>query len=304
MLDLLHGVTPTRRTTSSSRPSRSCWSCCRDLNAGRRSTTSSSNRSAQSASVQGICTAKDWPTTERLRRLPRRLQRAPRRASTNICRSRSIADAAREAAALGLTLLRLAARRRRRLRATQRRAQGKLDFDDLLARAHRLLTDPENAALRERLADRPAAAAGRRIPRHRPAAGRSRQGTLRRRLRRRPAVLRRRLQAIDLPLPRRRAGRVPQPARAKSPSRADCRSRVNFRSQPAILHFVNALFCDAFARRQYEPLQPSRQQTTDAARRRIPVDDHARQEQPTQTGAVAGSPPRRKPPQSPAGCAS
>ena len=56
----------------------------------------------------------------------------------------------------------------------------------------------------------------------------------------------------------------------------------NFRSQPAVLEFVNALFCDALSgdaqtgesddkSRNYEPLKPTRPQVDRAARSRIPV---------------------------------
>ncbi len=47
----------------------------------------------------------------------------------------------------------------------------------------------------------------------------------------------------------------------------------NFRSQPEILHFVNALFCEAFA--NYEALRRRPQAINTKARRRVPLDDHA-----------------------------
>ena len=62
-----------------------------------------------------------------------------------------------------------------------------------------------------------------------------------------PAVLRRRLQAIDLPLPRRRCRRSSSSSAAKCPIRANCHSRKL--PQPAgVLHFVNALFHDRLSR--------------------------------------------------------
>ena len=77
---------------------------------------------------------------------------------------------------------------------------------------------------------------------------------------------------------------------------------LNFRSQPAILHFVNALFCDAFA--EYERLRAAPRRGRPAtAGRRIPVDDHARQEQ-QRKGRAGKRPAARKPARSPAGFAS
>ena len=61
------------------------------------------------------------------------------------------AEAAREAAQLGLALLRLADRVATRYDA-QKLAQNKLDYDDLLARAFQLLNDPAQTTLRDELA--------------------------------------------------------------------------------------------------------------------------------------------------------
>jgi len=133
-----------------------------------------------------------------------------------------------------------------------------LNFGDLLARAHRLLIDPEHAALRKRLSSQTrlllvdefqdtnplqvelvSALCGADL-----AAGKlflvgDFKQSIYRFLGADPGVFRRVREQI---LPR---GRLPL--------------TLNFRSQPAILHFVNGLFSEEFGD-LYESLQPSRQQ--------------------------------------------
>ena len=207
-----------------------------------------------------ICTAKDWPdksnyeryskSCEALRKCIERYQPAP-----------WIEDASLSTAALGLDLLRLTAKV---VEEYDRRkaAQGRLDFDDLLSKAYRLLTDPRNADLQKRLAhdlrlllvdefqdtdqlqvDLVKALCG-------PGFNTGRLffvGDVKQSIYRFrgavPHVFR------DLRGQLTEEGRLPL--------------NVNFRSQPAVLHFVNALFCDAFAGgHDFEPLRPSRLQAT------------------------------------------
>jgi ATP-dependent helicase/nuclease subunit A len=214
------------------------------------------------ARVQGLCTANDWGSADgyssykdactELRRVIDR--QAPRDFDP---------EAAEETARLGLALLRLTEKVIEQYDA-RKRARGALDFDDLLFAAYRLIVDPQNSALRNQLADDlrqllvdefqdtdqlqvdlvkalcgPGFGAGRLF-----FVGDFKQSIYRFRGAE-PAVFR------DL-----RAG-VPEPGRLPL--------TVNFRSQPAILHFVNALFCDAFAQdgHDYEPLRANRPQTTE-----------------------------------------
>ncbi len=103
------------------------------------------------ARVENVCTAKDWPSKdayEEYRDACKELrelvdQHQPHPFDDN---------AALETARLGLELLKLTAQ----VAAAydeRKRTQGKLDFDDLLANAYALLANPENADLRDRLAD-------------------------------------------------------------------------------------------------------------------------------------------------------
>ena len=216
------------------------------------------------ARVQTICTAKDWPSTEDFGRY------------RDACKKlRDVLDEHRpkpfdptlayESAELGVALLRLTAKVADEY-DRRKAAQGRLDFDDLLSRAYALIANPQNAALQARLADDlrlllvdefqdtdqlqvdlvkalcgPGFDTGRlffvgdfkqSIYRFRGAA---------------PKVFR------DLRAQLTNKGRLPL--------------NINFRSQPAILNFVNALFCTAFEQgdHEFEPLRPSRRQATSPA---------------------------------------
>jgi ATP-dependent helicase/nuclease subunit A len=209
----------------------------------------------QLAGVQRICTAKDWP------------DKSDFDAYKTACKKmRDVIDkrlpqpfdpvAARRVAALGLSLLHLADEVARRYEG-EKAARGKLDFDDQLALAYKLLT--EHAAVRERLSNGlelllvdefqdtdklqvdlikvlcgEAVHAGKLF-----FVGDFKQSIYR---------FRRAEPENFLNL----QSSVPESGRL--------RLTENFRSQPAILHFVNALFCDAFE--DYEPLQAHRKQAT------------------------------------------
>ena len=100
-----------------------------------------------------------------------------------------------------------------RITTAKKRELGVLDFNDLLIRARNLLVGPEHRRPAQAAGRADPPAAGRRVPGHRSAAGRAGQGAVRQRAPARQAVLRGRLQAVDLPLPRRRSARVPAAAR-------------------------------------------------------------------------------------------
>ncbi len=215
----------------------------------------------KNAQVGGICTAKDWPSAEvygeyrdackDLRDLIDRHKPQPFDA---VC--------ALETARLGLALLRLTDKVVQKYE-DRKRDQGKLDFDDLLSRAHALIADPKNAELRGQLADDLClllvdefqdtdqlqadlveAICGAGFDTGRLFfVGDFKQSIYRFRGAE-PKVFRE--------------------LRAKIKERGRLPLTENFRSQPGILHFVNALFCDAFSRAgdEYEALRASRPLTT------------------------------------------
>jgi ATP-dependent helicase/nuclease subunit A len=173
--------------------------------------------------------------------------------------------AARSSAEIGLALLAIVAQ----VDGEYERVKSDrafLDFDDLLLRARRLLTDPNHKRLRERIAERTKLLLVDECQDTDPVqvelikslcgddyqagklffVGDFKQSIYRFRGAD-PTVFR----TLEAEMPKR--GRLP----------LSC----NFRSQPAILHFVNALFCDAFpprddddAESRYEPLTAHRKQ--------------------------------------------
>jgi ATP-dependent helicase/nuclease subunit A len=171
---------------------------------------------------------------------------------------------AQEAAKRGLGLLRLTAKVVNAYDA-RKTALGRLDFDDLLSRTYRLVTDPQNGALRERFVrdlrlllvdefqdtdqlqvDLVRSLCGSGIDSGRLFfVGDFKQSIYRFRGAA-PQVFRNLREQVD------ERGRLPL--------------NVNFRSQPAVLHFINALFCDTFSDESdsYQPLCPSRKQRTEA----------------------------------------
>jgi ATP-dependent helicase/nuclease subunit A len=216
----------------------------------------------QSAQVQKICTAKDWSSADDYG-LYRDACKNLRDTLDKYRPKPFSADAARETAELGLALLKLT--NRVAVEYDERKhAQGMLDFDDLLAAAHGLVTDSQNAALTEQLADdlrlllvdefqdtdhlqadlvRALCGAGFNTGRLF-FVGDFKQSIYRFRGAE-PKVFR------DLREQVKKKGRLPL--------------TLNFRSQPQILHFVNALFCDAFGRQAepYERLDAKRDQVTE-----------------------------------------
>jgi ATP-dependent helicase/nuclease subunit A len=212
----------------------------------------------QYVGVQSICNAKDWPSAEQYDEYKNACKDF--RDELDKCLKLNFdAEAAREAAQLGLALLRLADRVATRYDA-QKLAPNKLDYDDLLARAFQLLNDPAQTTLRDELAqdlqlllvdefqdtdqlqvDLVKLLCGERFDDGKLFfVGDFKQSIYRFR------------------------GAQPQvfhDLRSQVPERGQLPLNENFRSQPAILNFVNALFCHAFDD-QYQPLRPHRQQIT------------------------------------------
>ncbi|HEY4232108.1 MAG TPA: UvrD-helicase domain-containing protein [Lacipirellulaceae bacterium] len=212
----------------------------------------------QYVGVQSICAAKDWPGAEQYEEY-KTACKAFRDELDKCLKLQFDADAAREAAQLGLALLRLTDRVALQYDA-RKSAQNKLDYDDLLARAFRLVKDPAQSALRDGLSqdlqlllvdefqdtdqlqvDLVKLLCGERIEDGKLFfVGDFKQSIYRFR------------------------GAQPQvfhDLRSEVPERGQLPLNENFRSQPAILNFINALFCIAF-HNQYEPLRPHRAQVT------------------------------------------
>ncbi|MEX0586182.1 MAG: 3'-5' exonuclease, partial [Pirellulales bacterium] len=201
-----------------------------------------------------ICTAKDWDNDKEAYDRYSKACKKLRDRIEKLMPSPWDDAAALEAAELGLALLRLAAVVADEYKA-RKESLSLLDFDDLLAHAHRLMTDPAHADLRRRLAQRVrmilvdefqdtdqlqvelvTAICGPESDRLF-FVGDFKQSIYRFRGAE-PHVFR------DL------QSKVREPGRQVL--------TVNFRSQPAILSFVNALFCEAID--NYQPLQPNRPQ--------------------------------------------
>ncbi len=178
----------------------------------------------EAAKVQGGGTKKDWVNEQvygRFRDAAKAL-----RDDIDEVESRLQFDpaAARPAAAMALELLGLAGDVARHY-AERKRALGVLDFDDLLIRARQLLVGPEQRRAAQTAGGPDPAAAGRRVPGYRRAAGRNAQGALRQRVSPRQAVLRGRLQAVDLSFPRRTSRMFFGSCAERFRRRAKCRLR-------------------------------------------------------------------------------
>ncbi|HZZ70625.1 MAG TPA: UvrD-helicase domain-containing protein [Pirellulales bacterium] len=213
----------------------------------------------EAAKVQGITTKKEWPSEAAYEAYKNAAEGV--RKQIDGCRDRLQFDreAARPSAVAGLQLWYLAADVRKQF-AARKQELGYLDFDDLIGHAVRLLVDPSHAALRERLASKLALLLVDEFQDTDPlqveivkalcgsdwTAGKlffvgDRKQSIYRFRGAAPHVFRDLRDQIPA------AGRLPL--------------TLNFRSQPQILEFVNALFVDRFGP-DYERLDASRPQTT------------------------------------------
>jgi ATP-dependent helicase/nuclease subunit A len=208
--------------------------------------------------VQSICNTKDWPAAKQYEAYKGACKEL--RDELDKCLKLQFdAGAAHEAAQLGLALLRLTDRVAKHY-DSRKLTQNKLDYNDLLARAFQLLNDPAQTELRNELSedlqlllvdefqdtdqlqvDLVKLLCGERLDDGKLFfVGDFKQSIYRFR------------------------GAQPQvfhDLRSTVPKRGQLPLNENFRSQPAILNFVNALFCGAF-QNQYEPLRPHRAQIT------------------------------------------
>lgn len=210
------------------------------------------------AMVRGKCTVKDWRDAEDFEEYKNACEAFRKRIDKSLLKKPFDAAGAREAAGQGLALLRLVGDVTGAIeRAKSRRNQ--LEFDDLLARAHRLLTAPDNDAIRKEVAGSTRLLMVDEFQDTNPLQvaiiqafcgddwrerGLFAVGDFKQSIYRfngaEPRV------SIDL-------------RNALSPAGRLSLTR-NFRSQPAVTNFVNAVFHRAFE--QYEPLVPARSQAT------------------------------------------
>lgn len=209
------------------------------------------------AGVQRITSAKDWPTQESFEAYRDACKRLRAAIDRHAPKPFSPA-AARTAAELGLQLLELvhhAADEYERVKARE----GQLDFDDLLYRAYALLADPQHQTLRERLSsdlqlllvDEFQDTDALQVELVKLLCGDVADGKLFFVGDMNQSIYRFRGAQPDVFLDLRRE--IPQPGQLPLTR--------NFRSQPAVLNFVNALFVHALGP-DYRALRPNRSQVT------------------------------------------
>ena len=213
----------------------------------------------QLARVQGVCTKKEWADELEFERFKQTCIELRGLLDKSQLHRKLQGEHLQEAAATGLDLLHVVADVASCYEAAKR-DQNVLEFDDLLVRSHRLLTDPAHRSLRQRLVGNtrllmvdefqdtdPLQVA---IVKAFCGDDWSTQGLF---------VVGDHKQSIY----RFRGAepRVSSELRASLAAENRLSLTRNFRSQPAVLDFVNALFHGTFAE-QYEPLRPDRPQAT------------------------------------------
>jgi ATP-dependent helicase/nuclease subunit A len=211
----------------------------------------------QYVGVKGICAAKDWPTKERYEEYQQACTTF-RKDLDKCLKLKFDPDAAHAAAELGLRLLDLAHDAAHEYDRAKARA-GKLDFDDLLARAHQLLTDPMHASLRDGLSadlrlllvDEFQDTDRLQVELVRALCGDVADGKLFFVGDMNQSIYRFRGAQPDVFLD----------LRGQVPTAGQLPLTKNFRSQPAVLNFVNALFVHTLGP-EYKPLRPNRPQAT------------------------------------------
>ncbi|HYO24367.1 MAG TPA: UvrD-helicase domain-containing protein, partial [Lacipirellulaceae bacterium] len=210
------------------------------------------------ARVRGVCQECDWDDPSDYSRFGKAATNLRRRLKKLGERKQMVDEEAQVAARLGLALVRLAADVSERLEASKTR-RNQLEFDDLLARADRLLNDPASDAIRRQIARRTRLVMVDEFQDTNPLQVRiikalcgddwSRRGLF--------AVgdFKQSIYRFNGAQPS-----VSTELRAELPPAGRLSLTTNFRSQPAVLDLVNALFVDALP--DYEPLVPARGQST------------------------------------------
>ena len=199
----------------------------------------------------------------RLRGVPRRRRRSSARRRSTRSRSGSTSSP-RPPGRVAETALRLLAVADGVAAAyeAEKRELAALDFNDLLIRARDLLAGPHGDDLRKRLAAQTRLLLVDEFQDTDPLQVELVKALCDGRFTGGQAVLRGRQQAVDLSFPRRRSARLPPASRRRFPPAGRLPLSLNFRSQPAVLEFVNALFGEELKGpdEEYEPLRADRGQ--------------------------------------------
>lgn len=216
-------------------------------------------RLAELARVRGVCSAKDWGDAEQFARFRDTCSVVRKQIERLYKYATPCGDDAREAARLGLNLLDLVALVTETYQQ-RKRQQSALDFDDLLLYAHRLATEPAYVSIQKELHQSLRTLMVDEFQDTDPVqsnivtalcgdqwreeglfvVGDYKQSIYR-------------FRGADPEVSIRLRQELAPPGRLSLTQ--------NFRSQPAILAFVNALFHDS-VEDDYEPLRPARDQTT------------------------------------------
>lgn len=210
------------------------------------------------ARVQGVCKEGDWIDPCDFARFKQAAEKMRKLVKASALQRPIDLAAAREAAELGLALVRLAADVGDAIAATKKR-RGQLEFDDLLVRARDLLTDERHVAIRQQAVRRTQLVMVDEFQDTNPLQVEIIQAFCGERWRERGLFavgdFKQSIYRFTGAQPR-----VSADLRAALTTAGRLSLTTNFRSQPAILEFVNAVFYDAFA--DYEPLDAERPQVT------------------------------------------
>lgn len=211
------------------------------------------------AKVQGVCTKKDWDDPNGFESYKNTCKAVRDLADKSVLLHPLSASAMHEVAAIGLDLLRLVVEVNDRY--TQLKLErNALEFDDLLSRTEALLTDPRFSQLQQSLARSTQLLMVDEFQDTDP-----QQVAIVKALRGEQWTEQGLFVVGDFKQSiyrfRGAEPRVSSELRATLPEESRLSLTTNFRSQPAIIDFVNALFHDAFSE-GYQPLTAHRQQLT------------------------------------------
>ncbi len=210
------------------------------------------------ARIQGVCKEADWNDSCDFARFKQAAEKMRKLVKASALQRPIDVAAAREAAELGLALVRLAADVGDAILATKNR-RGQLEFDDLLVRARDLLKDNRHVAIRQQAIRRTQLVMVDEFQDTNPLQVEIIQAFCGDQWRERGLFavgdFKQSIYRFTGAQPR-----VSSDLRADLTPAGRLSLTTNFRSQPAILEFVNAIFYYAFA--DYEPLDAERLQVT------------------------------------------
>ena len=211
------------------------------------------------AMVRGVCTKKDWAEVADFENYKETCTAVRGLLDKNLLRHALATDKLREAAAWGLELLQLVAEVSTRYEQAKQQ-RNVLEFDDLLLRTHALLTDERFPQVQRNLARNTRLLMVDEFQDTDPL-----QVAIVKALRGEAWADQGLFVVGDFKQSiyrfRGAEPRVSSELRNTLPTDSRLSLTTNFRSQPAILDFVNALFCDSFEE-DYEPLTAHRPQLT------------------------------------------